>query len=645
MLRPGGENLSPFSDRIATAQTDLKQVDLSSLQAEVRDHITQQIAAVHADRRSQVILLSGEAGTGKSHVLRHFAQPAMAAEHGYVYVGGSNDWKVDEFQPCLLDWMIQALTHPSPSSNEHPLLVRIRAIGFCALGQLLENRTALKRCLAKRERGLLSRILGKRRASYETLEKQTKARDPDVFKHLDFNRFTDEVCSRFLAEPGNPVHRYALRVLLTYLFPDANENGLGTRERVLHWFRRKPDDGYWVRRIGVGDDLTRRYAVADAIKLLIHLFSPDLSKRLSVDGDECQSLVFLFVFDQAEGRDELFDSLEDWNRFFAHLSELYNTLPNVLVLFTMTLGLRNELHPKMERQFKDRIRKDERFVLRQPSPEQVLELYRCRLHAWLAADSFHQGLYNALDEIEQYLPFQAAEVIKIGGGQSVRAALEEFDNRFRKSLLEDVVIEPEYDFEFKRNEQREVYQNLSEYDYTQEHLDTVRALIQPLTEELASHYGGIRLMSLEEETAESLKVLKFSFDDPETPSSRVCLYLALFKHVFAPNVARCRELLSHKEKLRYSVWMVRAKDFKPAHDRPEQMFHKTIPPETEARLRAAVHLLERRHDYEKSGSWPSAWELIRDEIQTSYLGDFFKHARDRIKAKKGSGQVDESLTI
>src|SRR5262249_32964620 len=157
---------------------------------------------------------------------RHFAQPALAEELGYVFVGGSNTWKVDEFQPCLLDWMIQALTSPSRTDTQpspadtqpsradtHPLLERLQAIGFQAIRQLLKNQTALRRCTAKQRRGFLGRLFGRRRATYEAIEALTKARDPEVFRLLDFTRFTDDVCSRFLAEPGNPVHRYALRVL------------------------------------------------------------------------------------------------------------------------------------------------------------------------------------------------------------------------------------------------------------------------------------------------------------------------------------------------------------------------------------------------------------------------------------------------
>jgi energy-coupling factor transporter ATP-binding protein EcfA2 len=628
MLRPGGENLSPFADRVARSHGSDESDESFGLHSEVRDRIVRQIAAIHEHQRSEVILLSGEAGAGKTHLLRHFAQSSVAEANGYVFVGGSNDWKVEEFQPCLLDWMISALTSPSPSSNNHILLERIQAIGFRAVGQLLENRTALKRCLAKRKRRYLGRLFGLRRADHETIQKLTKARDPGVFRHLDFARFSEEVCTRFLAEPGNLVHRYALRVLLTYLFPDASDVGLGTRERVLHWFRRKPDDGYWSRRFGVADDLKMRYAVADAIKLLIHLFSPDLSKRLSVDGDECQPRVFLFAFDQAEGRDELFDRLEDWNHFFAHLSELYNTLPNVLILFTMTLGLRNELHPKMERQFKDRIRKDERFVLRQPTPEQIRDLYRARLADWLEGDPLLAGLYSDLEPAEQYLPFGSDRVVEIGRDNSVRATLEAFDAAFHRSMF-GLVVEPEYDFEFVRNAEQKEIEKQSEHDYTLEHLETVRNLIGPIAEELAAEYGGVRLTALESESADSLPVLKLTFADPQTPASWVCVYLARFGHVFAPHVARCRELLAHKEKLRYSVWMVRASAFAPKHDRPEQIFHDVVPAQVEARLWAAKHLLDRRAQYEADGTWPAAWELIRREIGECYLGKLFQHAEPR----------------
>lgn len=640
MLRPGGDNHTPFTDRVVTWHAGRGRVEIDGLHRDVRENIELQLAAVHAHRRSQVVLLSGAAGAGKSHILRYFAQPEVGEAHGFVYVGGSNDWRVDEFQPCLLDRIVTALTAPSPS-EEHPLLERIRAVGFRAVGQLLENRTTLKRCTAKGRRRLFG-LVGGRRASYETVAALTAARDPAVFALLDFANFSEEVCTRFLAEPGNPVHRYAMRVLLTYLFPDAGGTGLGTRDRVLNWFRRRPDDGYWAKRLGVADDLDRRYAVADAIKLLVHLFSPDLSRRLSADGDEHRPLVFLLAFDQTEGRDELFDSLDDWNRFFAHLSELYNTLPNVLVVFTMTLGLRNDLHPKMERQFKDRIRKDERFVLRQPSPAEIQALYRARLAGWLADDPAQQAAYAALPEAEQYLPFDPDRVVAVGGTQSVRVALEAFDPQF-KAALESLVIEPGYDFEYVLNEQRAAIETQTEWDYTAEHLDEVWELLEPLADDLAAEYGGVRLTGVEEEDADGDRALKLTFADPGVQGSWVCVYLARFGKHYNLQITRCAELLKNKQHAKYSVWMVRAREMDAEFPKPDRMFGGVIDPETEARLWAAKHLLDKRAEYERNGTWADAWGVIRAEIQKSYLGPLLAHARDRVAALAASPAADEPV--
>jgi hypothetical protein len=639
-LRPGGEYLSPFTDRVATGYDDISRIDLTGLQGEVRNEIANQIAAVRTQQRSQVVLLSGEAGTGKSHILRYFAQPNVADEHGYFFIGGSNDWKVGEFKACLLDWMITALAARRHGTDSDPLLDRVRAIGFSVVGQLLKNRTPLRRCTAKFRRKVLGIPLGRRRATYEEIEKLHAAGDPKVFKLLDFSKFADEACVRFLAEPGNPVHCYAFKVLLTYLFADADDHGVGTRDRVLHWFRRKPDDGYWVNRLGVADDLAQLYQVADAIKLLVHLFSPDLSKRLSADGRPCPSRLFLCVFDQVEGRDELFDAESDWNHFFAHLSELYNTLPNVLIVFPMTLGLRNELHPKMERQFKDRIRKDERFVLRQPTPDQTREVYRSRLRAWLADEPIEQDTYAALPEVEQFLPFDGKRVEDIGGGRAVRAALEAFHEAFRNELRDGITIEPAYDFEYVRNEQLAIVESQGEHDYTADHLGTVRKLLVTLKEELAAASDGVRLTEIADEPTHGFKALRLEFADPTVPSAWFTLYLVRFGHYFGEYVSACREWLSGRQRAKYGVWMVRARAFEPKHDRPEQMFHRELPPSSEARLRAALHVLGKRDEYEKNGTWGDAWKLILGEIRASYLGEVLAQARDRVHALRTGALSD-----
>ncbi|MCS7271970.1 MAG: hypothetical protein NZ703_12895, partial [Gemmataceae bacterium] len=481
--QPGADNHSPFVDRVASHYETPPAVDVAQIHETVRQNIIEQIQAVHRQQRSQIVLRAGEAGAGKTHLLRYFARPDLAGKYKYVFVSGSNDWKVEEFQPCVLDWLITALTRPAPT-QEHLLLQRIRAIAFRALDQLVANRTVLRRCRAKRR--WLGWLLGRRRGSHELIQRLTQARDPRVFEYLDFNEFADEVSLRFLAEPSNPIHRYALRVLLSYVFPDDTPGGLNIRDRVIHWFRRRPDDGYWLRRLGVDENLDRRYVVADAIKLLIHLFSPELSAQLSTERECHEPRIFLLAFDQAEGRQALFDSHEDWKRFFAHLSELYNNLPNLLIIFTMTLQLRHELHDGMERQFRDRIRMDDRFVLMRPEPEQIRELYRARLRHWLKDDVLLQQQYLDLPSSEQYLPFTPESVVQIAGNASLREALENLDRAFAERLRE-LVIGPNYDFEYVRAEQERLAEE--QPDYVNDHLVTVRSLLERLGEELNYHYG------------------------------------------------------------------------------------------------------------------------------------------------------------
>ena len=171
--------------------------------------------------------------------------------------------------------------------------------------------------------------------------------------------------SQFLAEKANPTHRYALRVLLLYLFPEREETGIGTRERVAQWFRGKEDAGILrpAARHGrsPGPSTSRSSTRSSCWSTCSPRPCP--AKLATADSRPCPPKVFLLVFDQAEGRNELFDGDADWRDFFAQLSELYNSLPNVVVLFTMTLGLRHKLHAMMERQFQDRIRMDEEVLV------------------------------------------------------------------------------------------------------------------------------------------------------------------------------------------------------------------------------------------------------------------------------------------
>jgi hypothetical protein len=623
------ENISPFDDRVTTAHGIVAGYDLPDIHGDIRQRIEQTIQAVQQQQRhSQVILLAGDAGTGKTHLLRTFQSHESSAQLGTIYVGGSNHWAVGEFQARLLDWMIEALAAPSPN-QDHLLLERVRAIGFRAVDQLLANPVAWRHCLARSRRGWWRSLVARLwRPSHESLEQLASARDPSIFKLLDFARFSAYVCDRFLADKSNLTHRYALRVLLTYLFPRPGESGVGNAERALHWFRGRGDSEYFTRRLGANERLDRQFSLFEAVKLLIHLFSPAVSCELSTDKHPIRPKVFLLVFDQAEGRNELFNSPDDWKDFFAHLSELYNTLPNVVVLFTMTLKLRGQLHSEMERQFKDRIRMDEGFVLHHPNETQLCELYQSRVRYWLRDEPLLRDSYNQL--VNPYEPFNIPQLLEIVGSQTIRDTLESLNQAFHKAMC-DLTVEPAFDFHFCLNELRRTEPDTTDFDYTSEHLETIRQLLSTAGSWLAESYG-VRLHATGNVEAGSPSVLWLRFTHPENEKNWAVAYLARLTFRFKEQLAPARKQIARKTRSRNFLYLLRAREFDPEtpERQQDQIFSELTPSDLEFRLRALLHLVGRRQAYERDGQWGVAQEFVRGVVAKTYLDRLFREARRRL---------------
>src|SRR5262245_51860700 len=116
LVRPGGVNLSPFApDRVIRYDSNVQDYDVPDIHRAVRDQITKTVAEIHQGHPSKVVILAGDPGMGKSHLINHFRDPKRADELGYVLVCNSNHWKVGEFEARLLDWTIEALVRPSPN--------------------------------------------------------------------------------------------------------------------------------------------------------------------------------------------------------------------------------------------------------------------------------------------------------------------------------------------------------------------------------------------------------------------------------------------------------------------------------------------------------------------------------------------------
>jgi hypothetical protein len=630
-------NISPFDARVSTAAGGPDGGDVADLHAEVRAYITDAITTVRdGKKQSQVILLSGGAGTGKTHLLRTFQTPEAMAACGHIFVGGSNHWTIGEFERRLLDWVMTAFTAPSPA-EPHPLLERIQTIGFRAVDHLLENRVAWKAATARGGRGF-GRWFGwlKRRPGHDAMKAMAAARDPQVFAHLDFAAFSKYVCDRFLAERSNLLHRYALRVLLLYLFPDAVQEGVGTRERVLHWFRGVGDAEYFTRRLGASEKPDWTYSQFEAVKLLAHLFSPAVSTQLSTDAAPCPSRVLFLTFDQAEGRNELFDAEDDWRAFFAHLSELYNTLPNVVVLFTMTLGLRNKLHAVMERQFRDRIRMDERFTLNPPTDEQVKRLYRRRVENWLAGDTDLRAKYAAAPN--PYLPFASdAAMLKVSGNESVRDTFEGLDRAFSDALAA-VAVDAEIDYQYDRNQRKVAEDADTEWKYTADHLDTVRNLLLSVGPLLADE-ADVEVREAHPMKLDTVPIVRFQFGRPGQ-SATVTVHVARMGYTFREKIKGIVDgLLRQQKKSKTFLWFVRPQplpDVKTLVDKAycDQVFAGECAAGVESAFASLLVVDANRGKYDDAGRL-ALDALVRREVGKTYLGELFRHARKQLDAIAG----------
>lgn len=644
-------NVSPFDARIATIYEDPALTDLSDLNQLPRDIIRQTIQAVRdGSKPSQIVLLSGAAGTGKTHLLNGFRSTVWQNESGYVFVGGSNHWKMSEFQSRLLDWVIEALTAPSPTFKDethtdatHPLLERIRDIGFRAVDHLLSNPAAWKSTLALRWGWLGRRLYALERLSkpsHEKLKRMAESRDPNVFAAFDYIKFGNYVCDRFLAERSNPLHRYAMRVMLTYLFPDTADAGLGARERVLNWFRQKADDGYFVRRLGTHDVPDRAYSQFEAVKLLTHIFSNDVSDQLSTKEHPCHPRVLMLTFDQAEGRNELFDHDSDWKDFFAQLSELYNTLRNVVVLFTMTTKLRDRLHGSLERQFRDRVRMDSVFELRFPTPEQLLGLYQRKMEDWLRDNPELKGRYERL--ANRYVPFRSENLELAVGNRPVRESFEILDRLFHEKIG-DFTAGPLFDYKFFRNELWKDEESTPPFDFTTGHTANVNLLLKHAEDKLAALRNlAYRISPLTIGNADALKI---EFTRPGT-NTRVNMTLARVGYKYTRPVEELvASALYGVNKDMNFLFVVRPGGL-PDHIVPDaykqQMFLDDCSAAVEAACRGLCDVARRG----LGGEYPAATQqqeyatLLAGELDKIYLGRLLRVAAEKLDAR--IGKTDDS---
>lgn len=620
----GDANVSPFAEgRVVGYGTDIAPWDVPEVHCEARQEIERTLASIRQRPKSDVIILAGDAGMGKSHLIAHYRNPEIAEKLGYVLVCNSNHWKVNEFEAFILDSMLAAVCKPT-ANDSHLLLDAVNDIAFQAIGQLLQRPAELRKFISGRSTGWIRRTWDRLFADPDLkLRRMHEKRDPGIFRLLNYARFSSFVCDRFLVNKENPFHKYVMHVLLRYVFPDE-------RELVLHWFRGKEVGSHFLEKLGAKDSIDgHSYKLMDAIKILISVFSPEVARGLN-PSQANPGKVFFLAFDQVEGRRELFESQSDWNKFFAQVSELYNTLSNVLILFTMTLRTRDELYPKMERQFRSRIRKDRKFLLEELNAQEILAIYRRRIDAWLG---------DAMPEIRAklkmpqfaYLPLSAEELTSSCRQKVLRECLEEMDSRFRHKMLVGVVVEPRFDFLVIRNELKNHEQAVSCSDWTEDHLVRITTLMNLAGKFFAANYGLMYAGITEQETSTGLPVIRMEFHNARNEADWARVFLVRLPRQFNRHINPCVELLHRLQKDRNFLWLIRPDraDQAWADLKPDQVFVHSLDVSSDTTIRSMLRLIDNRDRY-GSDVWAEAEKVFLEEFKLTYLGQMFQHVSETL---------------
>jgi hypothetical protein len=329
-------------------------------------------------------------------------------------------------------------------------------------------------------------------------------------------------------------------------------------------------------------------------------------------------------------------ALSEKSPFFAQLSELYNALPNVFILFTMTVRLREQLYPKMERQFQHRIRRDQKFVLREIHDDELLSVYRRRVALWLGEDNAE--LRRQLAEPEyRYLPFTQEEILGFSRQKLLREALEEMDRRFRGYLVQQVTsTDPRFEFLVSLNELRRGEAGVPSFHYTAGHLTTVTELVNRAGPFFAAARGLV-FGGLEEWSTESgLPALRLEFRSPEQTDLWVRFFLARLPFRYNQKLEECLALLSNLWTDHNFLWLVRPDRVDDTWEarKPGQVFARVLPASSETSMKAMLRLLEKQDKF-TAEAWKGAEQVLLGEFKLTYLGELFQEAAEALDRLKG----------
>lgn len=473
---------TPFDAlEVVRYQSDVSQIDVPGIHDMPREQVKQALERVRNEGQSEVLLLYGAPGVGKSHLIAWFDQPEGRPED-VIVLRRPNTWTFDHFDSTLVDWLLETLLQP-PADGGRPLLEeKLRFFGY-SLMQRLQGERTLEQLV---ERNTLANRAREALGWRPTFEQLRHRNDDACFGRLDFSAFADTFAKTVLVD-RHPFRQEASKALLWYLRPKH-------RDSVIQWMRGQLDpraaDGPFM-----ADPVTTAERRLHLVRILVGLFMSDATQRIAPDAapdaPTSQRRVFLLSLDQLETQRALAEDEHAWSVLFAQLATLYNDLPNLCVVLSMPTSLRTEIFHRLERQFQDRVRD---FELAEVAPEATVELYIRRVRYWLGDQE--GDIRRKLDALgNPYLPFDgrldllaAAQPDAQVGPRGVRDMLRALRQRFR-ARLDEVSLGPRYDYLAHQQRQLEA---MDDNKFFEDHHRVLERVLPAISEDvLRTRFGMV----------------------------------------------------------------------------------------------------------------------------------------------------------
>jgi hypothetical protein len=284
----------------------------------------------------------------------------------------------------------------------------------------------------------------------------------------------------------------------------------------------------------------------------------------------------------------------------------------------------------MERQFRQRIHRDHKFLLRELTDTEVLAVYRRRIQLWLgAALPEVRGLLD--DPRFTYLPFCADDIVAYCRMKTLRECLDEMDRHFRAEMGIVTINDPRKEYLIARNDFRIEEGNSAAFAYTKDHLGHITELMTRAGGFFAGAFGmsfsGLDAIASEDE----LPGLRLEFRDLKLNDRWVRVFVIRLAAHYNQKLSGCINMIRGLHTDRNFLWLVRPEKVDKVWEtlKADQVFARKLETSCETTLRAMLRLLEKR-DYFDTETWAKAEQVLLEEFKLTYLGELFQHVADNL---------------